>query len=91
MNKKIPRNEKPCGFLVMGEQKLFDTKKIVFHKGMFFLPKSVGSLGITCAPKIPNIFDELSTFFYFCKKLSSSISHKQTYLRHFENLEKDPS
>ena len=33
-NGKIPRDEKPRGFLVTWEPKLFDTQKSVFHKGM---------------------------------------------------------
>ena len=33
---KIPRDEKPVGFLVMGEPLLFEPKKYVFHKGMLF-------------------------------------------------------
>ena len=33
---KTPRDEKPRGFLVMGEPTLFDTKRSVFHKGISF-------------------------------------------------------
>ena len=32
--KIITRDEKPLGFLVMGELNLFDTKKYVFYKRM---------------------------------------------------------
>ena len=39
-NGKIKRDENLGGFLVMGEPKLFDTKKSVFHEGMIFsLPR----------------------------------------------------
>ena len=35
--KNPARHEKPGGILLMGEPKLFDTKKSVFHHGIFFL------------------------------------------------------
>jgi hypothetical protein len=37
-NGKILGDKKPCDLLVLGESKLFDTKKSVFHKGMKIIP-----------------------------------------------------